>query len=44
METRAKVLHWFIRGGTLTTPNGATFTIGVEPIASRMFALAPVTP
>src|ERR1041384_2221403 len=32
METRAKVLHWFIRGGTLTTPNGATFTIGVEPI------------
>src|ERR1041384_5726342 len=32
METRAKVLHWFIRGGTLTTPSGATFQIDVEPI------------
>jgi DNA-binding NtrC family response regulator len=32
METRAKVLHWFIRGGTLTTPNGATFQIDVEPL------------
>ena len=32
METRAKVLHWFVRGGTLTTPNGATFPIDVEPI------------
>src|ERR1044071_4078929 len=32
METRAKVLHWFIRGGTLNTPSGATFQIDVEPI------------
>jgi DNA-binding NtrC family response regulator len=32
METRAKVLHWFIRGGTLTLPSGATYQIDVEPI------------
>jgi DNA-binding NtrC family response regulator len=32
METRAKVLHWFIRGGTLTVPSGATYQIDVEPI------------
>src|SRR5579859_5847022 len=32
METRAKVLHWFIRGGTLTTPDGAVYPIDVEPI------------
>jgi two-component system, NtrC family, response regulator HydG len=32
METRAKILHWFIRGGTVITPDGATFTIDVEPI------------
>jgi two-component system, NtrC family, response regulator HydG len=31
METRAKVLHWFIRGGTLITPDG-THLIEVEPI------------
>src|ERR1700760_1600261 len=31
METRAKVLHWFIRGGTLVTPGG-TRSIDVEPI------------
>jgi DNA-binding NtrC family response regulator len=32
METRAKLLHWFIRGGTLTTPDGITYPINVEPI------------
>jgi DNA-binding NtrC family response regulator len=32
METRAKVLHWFIRGGTLTAPSGTIFPIDVEPI------------
>jgi DNA-binding NtrC family response regulator len=32
METRAKVLHWFIRGGTLTTPSGTIYPIDVEPI------------
>ena len=31
METRAKALHWFIRGGTLTTPTGS-HVIDVEPI------------
>jgi DNA-binding NtrC family response regulator len=31
METRAKALHWFIRGGTLITANG-THMIDVEPI------------
>ena len=31
METRAKILHWFIRGGTLITPDG-THPIDVEPI------------
>src|SRR5712691_10379465 len=32
METRAKVLHWFIRGGTLTTPSGTIYPIDVEPV------------
>ncbi|TMQ02298.1 MAG: sigma 54-dependent Fis family transcriptional regulator [Deltaproteobacteria bacterium] len=32
METRAKVLHWFIRGGTLTTPSGTIYPIDVEPM------------
>ena len=32
METRAKALHWFIRGGTLTTPSGKIYPIDVEPI------------
>src|ERR1041384_8629987 len=32
METRAKVMHWFIRGGTLSVPSGATYQIDVEPI------------
>src|SRR3954469_19660562 len=31
METRAKALHWFIRGGTLITPTGS-LPIEVEPI------------
>ncbi|HET9625589.1 MAG TPA: sigma 54-interacting transcriptional regulator [Kofleriaceae bacterium] len=31
METRAKILHWFIRGGTLITPAGIR-PIDVEPI------------
>src|ERR1041384_7067265 len=31
METRAKALHWFIRGGTLIVPGG-TRLIDVEPI------------
>jgi DNA-binding NtrC family response regulator len=31
METRAKILHWFIRGGTLIAPNGS-HAIDVEPI------------
>ncbi|HEY0192694.1 MAG TPA: sigma 54-interacting transcriptional regulator [Kofleriaceae bacterium] len=31
METRAKILHWFIRGGTLIGPNGS-YPIEVEPI------------
>jgi len=32
METRARVLHWFIRGGTLELPDGTTREIDVEPI------------
>jgi len=32
METRAKALHWFIRGGTLLLPDGTSRTIDVEPI------------
>ena len=32
METRAKALHWFIRGGTLTTPSGKIYPIDVEPL------------
>jgi len=32
METRAKALHWFIRGGTLLLPDGTARTIDVEPI------------
>ena len=32
METRAKVMHWFIRGGTLELPDGTTREIDVEPI------------
>src|SRR6185295_1812807 len=31
METRAKALHWFIRGGTLIAPHGQHL-IDVEPI------------
>ncbi len=32
METRARLLHWFIRGGTLELPDGTTREIDVEPI------------
>jgi len=32
METRAKALHWFIRGGWLVLPDGTTRAIDVEPI------------
>jgi DNA-binding NtrC family response regulator len=32
METRARVLHWFIRGGTLSLPDGTTREINVEPV------------
>jgi len=32
METRARLLHLFIRGGTLTLPDGKTHEIDIEPI------------
>jgi DNA-binding NtrC family response regulator len=32
METRARVLQWFIRRATLHAPDGRTFAIDVEPL------------
>ena len=31
-ETRARVLHWFVRGGVAKTPDGKSFPIDVDPI------------
>ncbi len=31
-STKARVLHWFVRGGTLKTPDGRAFTIDVDPL------------
>ncbi len=31
-STRTRVLHWFVRGGTVTLPDGATVSIDVDPI------------
>ena len=31
-ETRTRVLHWFVSGGVVKTPDGATLTIDVDPL------------
>src|SRR5579872_204842 len=31
-ETRTRVLHWFVSGGVVKTPGGATLTIDVDPL------------
>ena len=31
-STRARVLHWFVRGGTARTPDGKTVTVDVDPV------------
>ena len=31
-STRARVLHWFVRGGIARTPQGAEVTIDVDPV------------
>jgi len=31
-STRARVLHWFVRGGTARTPDGKSVTIDVDPL------------
>jgi DNA-binding NtrC family response regulator len=31
-ETRTRTLNWFVRGGTLRTPEGQTYTIDVDPL------------
>jgi len=30
--TKARVLHWFVRGGTVRTPDGKSVTVDVDPI------------
>jgi DNA-binding NtrC family response regulator len=30
--TRARPLHWFVRGGTLAGPGGAAVAVGVDPV------------
>ena len=30
--TRARPLHWFVRGGTITAPGAAPLTVGLDPI------------
>jgi DNA-binding NtrC family response regulator len=30
--TRARPLHWFVRGGTLTAPGGIPVPVGVDPV------------
>ncbi|MCU0685176.1 MAG: sigma 54-dependent Fis family transcriptional regulator, partial [Polyangiaceae bacterium] len=41
--TRARPLHWFVRGGTLTVAGGAAVAVGVEPITVGRDASASVT-
>ncbi len=31
-STKARVLHWFVRGGTVKTPDGRSFAIDVDPL------------
>jgi DNA-binding NtrC family response regulator len=31
-STKARVLHWFVRGGTVKTPEGKSFAIDVDPL------------
>jgi DNA-binding NtrC family response regulator len=31
-STRARVLHWFVRGGTARTPDGKTVNVDVDPV------------
>ncbi len=31
-STRTRPLNWFVRGGTLTTPDGKTHTVDIDPI------------
>src|SRR5258708_2560386 len=31
-STRARVLHWFVRGGVARTPDGAEVAIDVDPV------------
>ncbi len=31
-STRARILHWFVRGGVVTTPDGVDVTVDVDPI------------
>jgi pSer/pThr/pTyr-binding forkhead associated (FHA) protein len=30
--TRARVLHWFVRGGTATGPDGKSVAVDVDPV------------
>src|SRR3954462_7369424 len=32
METRARPLNWFVRGGTILAPDGNRYTIDIDPI------------
>ena len=31
-STKARILHWFVRGGTAKTPDGRSFVIDVDPL------------
>jgi hypothetical protein len=31
-STRARVLHWFVRGGVARTPDGTEVAIDVDPV------------
>jgi DNA-binding NtrC family response regulator len=31
-STRARILHWFVRGGVAKTPDGKTVTVDVDPV------------
>jgi DNA-binding NtrC family response regulator len=31
-STRTRVLHWFVRGGTVTAPDGVVHTVDVDPV------------
>src|SRR4029079_10415511 len=42
METRARPMNWFVRGGTITAPDGNRYTIDLDPIVIGREQGAPI--